>query len=64
MITKAQSIFCHENKKTKSNVLGQWKNTIMFWQLMNIDVSPEPDAKHTYYVPGFSSSNCSNGSRK
>jgi hypothetical protein len=64
MLNKAQSIFCLESKKTKSNVPGQWKNTITFQKLMNIDVNPQPDARHTYYVQGSRSSNTSNGSRK
>jgi hypothetical protein len=65
MLNRAQIVFCHESKKAKSNVLGQWKNTITFQQLMNLDVSAQPDARHNYYVPGSSSSSkCSNGSRK
>jgi hypothetical protein len=65
MLNRAQIVFCYESKKTKSNVLGQWKNTITFQQLMNLDVNSQPDARHNYYVPGSSrSSNCSNGRKK
>lgn len=39
MFNKAQSIFCHERKKTKFNASGQWKTTITLKQVMNIAVT-------------------------